>query len=70
MWTLNRAILIVALLASSTLARSDDGISFNMVGQTQGISFSGAPSAPPATPCSGTGLIFNVACNSQYIGII
>jgi hypothetical protein len=26
--------------------------------------------AAPATPCSGTGLIFNVACNSQYIGII
>lgn len=25
--------------------------------------------APPST-CSGTGLAFNVACNSQYIGIL
>ena len=66
---LSRAILILAFLAASTLARSD-GISFNTVGQIEGISFSGAPAAPPATPCSGTGLIFNVACNSQYIGIL
>jgi len=24
----------------------------------------------PATPCSGTGLDFSIACNSQYIGIL
>lgn len=25
---------------------------------------------PAVATCSGTGLIFNVACNSQYIGIL
>lgn len=30
----------------------------------------GGVAAAPATPCSGTGLIFNIACNSQYIGIL
>ena len=68
---LSRAILIFALLLAATLARSDGifnpgsrGIGFN-----DGISNVGAGAAP-ATPCSGTGLNFSVACNSQYIGII
>lgn len=69
MSTPNKIALIVLALLASTAARSD-GIGFNTVGQTQGIGFSGHPASPPATPCSGTGLIFSVACNSQYIGII
>jgi hypothetical protein len=68
---LSRALLILALLAVSTLARSD-GLAPSgglASGFTGGISGFGVV-VTPATPCSGTGLIFNVACNSQYIGII
>lgn len=66
---MTRAVLILALLAVSTMAHSD-GIGFNTVGQIEGIGFSGTPAAGPAAPCSGTGLKFNIACNSQYIGTL
>jgi hypothetical protein len=73
MWTPSKRtiLLAAALLLASTLARSD-GLTPSgglASGFTGGISRFGAV-APPATPCSGTGLIFTVACNSQYIGII
>ena len=41
----------------------------NRFGRMGSIKKSGAGTPPPAT-CNGTGLIFNVACNSQYIGIL
>lgn len=64
------SLLILLTLASSIYAAHAIGL-----GQL-GARFGGLGSigkgkavAPPAT-CSGTGLIFNVACNSQYIGVI
>lgn len=69
MSTLSKALLILALLAASSLARSD-GIYNPTVG---GFGFNGinnfAPASSVAT-CSGTGLKFNLACNSQYIGLL
>jgi len=74
----SRVLLIIALLLTATLARSE-GI-YNPGAGSFGFTFTGGVGSggitnggtvtPPATPCSGTGLIFNVACNSQYIGII
>lgn len=67
--------LILALLLAATAAYAQfngcpPGFCPNaIVGGSGGFSNSAA-TTPPATPCSGTGLIFNVACNSQYIGIL
>jgi hypothetical protein len=78
MLTFSRALLIIALLVASTLARSEGiynptaGGWFSFTGGaggSGGISNASGGGAV-ATPCSGTGLAFNVACNSQYIGII
>ena len=74
----SRALLIIALLIAATIARSEGiynptaGGWFSFTGGVGGggaISNGGGGSAP-AVPCSGTGLNFSVACNSQYIGII
>ena len=43
---MNRTLLILALLVASTMARSD-GIGFNAVGQTEGISFAGKVTPQP-----------------------
>lgn len=63
-------LLILMTLASSIYAAHAIGIGslgyrfggLGAIGKGKGVT-------PPAT-CSGTGLIFTSACNSQYIGIL
>jgi len=63
------ALIALMILASFTMAHAMGlgklGFQFGHFGSP-----GGKKAAPPAVPCSGTGLIFNVACNSQYVGII
>ena len=62
-------ILLLAFLALSASAAYALGLGEgNRFGRLGSIKMKGA-AAPPAT-CSGTGLIFNVACNSQYIPML
>lgn len=70
--TCSRALLILALLATATSLARSDGISnpgFLSDGFTGGISGK-TGSGGGGGGCTPTGLIFNVACNSQYIPII
>lgn len=63
-------ILIILALAAGyahAIGVGGEGLRFGRVGATAGKATS---AAPPVTPCSGTGLIFTSACNSQYIGIL
>ena len=64
--------LVIPLLILFALAGSAHAIGLGQLGaRFGGLGSIGKKKAvaPPST-CSGTGLIFNVACNSQYIGIL
>lgn len=63
---------VIALLLLSTVAHSDgiyNPLTENAVGM-DGIYNVGASGGGGVTPCSGTGLDFTSACNSQYIGLL
>jgi hypothetical protein len=62
----SRALLIAALLVASTLARSD-GIYNPTVGRFGSDGINNFATASAVATCSGTGLNFTIACNSQYI---
>lgn len=75
MSTRSKIAAALLLLGLATVARAD-GLSTSVTPQLGGgiggfdggISFKAITQA--VTGCSGTGLIFSVACNSQYVGIL
>jgi hypothetical protein len=61
------ALMLASIYAAHAIGVGGEGLRFGRVGATAGKATS---AAPPVVPCSGTGLIFNVACNSQYVPIL
>lgn len=65
--------LIIPLLILFALAGTAHAIGLGQLGARFGglgsIGKKGTAAPPPST-CSGTGLIFNIPCNSQYVPIL